>query len=76
MDVLADDSNDEKKIQKLQKVTKRKLAKRRKVQEVKFREGVVARSLPRGTYTKTPMVSPIPTITAGPRPKYPVCTCF
>ena len=45
--MLADDSHDEKKIEKAEKAAERKLAKRRKVQEVKLREGLAARSLRR-----------------------------
>ena len=78
-DVLADDSDDEKKIEKAEKAAKRKLAKRRKVQEVKLREGLAARSLPRPgsePTPKAPFASPKPAIAAVPRPKYPVGSCF
>ena len=71
--MLADDSDDEKKIEKAEKAAERKLAKRRKVQEVK-REGLAARSLPRPRSEptpKAPFASPKPAIAAVPRPKYP-----
>ncbi|KAL5499646.1 hypothetical protein EMCRGX_G011099 [Ephydatia muelleri] len=79
-DVLADDSDDEKKIEKAEKAAERKLAKRRKVQEVK-REGLAARSCLGPGSEPTPkalFASPKPAIAGAmvPRPKYPVGSCF
>ena len=78
-DVLADDSDDEKKIEKAENAAERKLAKRRKVQEVKLREGLAARSLPRlgsEPTPKAPFASPKPAIAAVPKLMYPAGSCF
>ena len=78
-DDLADDSEDEKRMEKAKRLAEKKLAKKRKLREVKVKE-VLSTSLAAAGgapfFSKAPFVEPAKAAMLKPPPRFPMGTCF
>ena len=78
-DDLADDSEDEKRMEKAERLAEKKLAKKRKLREVKAKEVLSTAVVTAGGapfLSKAPFVEPAKAAAPKPSPRFPMGTCF